>query len=391
MENTELLTEQSTDLSTKKQEKNISVISNDSEICKSNRLIESSYRLTTAENRLLYMGMSKLKIYILNKNTNIEQVKKAMESATFDKIRIDVIEYKNRFHIKSNNLYKQLSDMTKQLFDSQILYFEGENVVQTRWLTWCKYDDKAKAVEIKFNPELIKDLLVIKDRFTRMLFENFVHIRKKYSFRIYELCKQYLNIGYRTFYLEDLRFKLGIRDDEYRKYGAFKKQVLSSSIDEINTYTDINISLDEIGKDKKTRKVIRIKFIIKRNKNKITKKECKQLSFLNDNILEEDTAIVEKLSNIIQFELTAGEAENILITALNSIEKYKLNIGVTDYIKEKVSICNNYSLHNVISNPVGLLITALKNNWKKNGTNKSVLVNGMTLKELEQQLTNHQD
>lgn len=391
MENTKLLTEQSTDLSTEKQETNISIISNDSEICKSNRLIESSYRLTTAENRLLYMGMSKLKIYILNKNTNIEQVKKAMESATFDKIRIDVIEYKNRFHIKSNNLYKQLSDMTKQLFDSQILYFEGENVVQTRWLTWCKYDDKAKAVEIKFNPELIKDLLVIKDRFTRMLFENFVHIRKKYSFRIYELCKQYLNIGYRTFYLEDLRFKLGIRDDEYRKYGAFKKQVLSSSIDEINTYTDINISLDEIGKDKKTRKVIRIKFIIKRNKNKITKKECKQLSFLNDNILEEDTAIVEKLSNIIQFELTAGEAENILITALNSIEKYKLNIGVTDYIKEKVSICNNYSLHNVISNPVGLLITALKNNWKKNGTNKSVLVNGMTLKELEQQLTNHQD
>lgn len=363
---------------------NLNVITNESEVCKSNRLIESSYRLSTAENRLLYMAMSKLKVYILKKNTNLEQVEKAIKTASFEKIHINVIEYKHKFHIKSNNLYSQLSTIAKNLFDEQILYFTDENkLVQMRWVITCVYDEDNKSIDLQFHPDLIKDLLVLKDKFTRMLFNNFLKIKRKYSFRIYELCKQYLIIGSRTFYIEDLRFKLCLRDNEYRQYGSFKRQVLKPSIKEINDYTDIYIDLREEEIDKKTRRVKKIKFIIKRNYKNSKIKE-KQLSFIDENIDTENIELVTKLSNMIGINLTAGESESILITALNSIDDYKLNIGVADYIQEKVNICNKYSIHNIVKNPVGLLITALKNNWNKNKGN--IIINGMNVKELEEKI-----
>ncbi len=384
MDKSIVINTQSTELSTNSVD-NSNIITNETEVCKSNRLIESSYRLTTAENRLLYIAMSKLKVYILNKNTNIAEVEQAIKSANFDLIHIDVIEYKRKFHIKSNNLYNQLSTIAKSLFNEQIIYFSSNNkITQIRWVITCQYDEDNKSVSIQFHPDLIKDLLVLKDKFTRMLFDNFLNIKKKYSFRIYELCKQYLIIGSRIFDVEDLRFKLCLKDTEYRSYGVFKRQVLKTSIKEINECTDIHIDLQEVEVDKKTKKVIKIKFIIKKNKIADSTIQEKQLSFVNSNSSPEDIEIVNKLSNVIGFNLSAGEAESILMTSLNSIDKYQINIGVIDYIKNKVDICNQYSLHNIVKNPVGLIITALKYNWGKK--QKNMLINGINIKKLEEEL-----
>lgn len=405
----------STDLSTEIVDKPTSdktfTVDNSSEIYKSNKLIESSYRLTTAQNRLLYMGMSKLKRSILDKNMNIQQVETAIKEAKFDLIYIDVIDYKRKFNIKANNLYEQLSKIANELYEQEIIYFdENDNITRMRWVITCKYDKSRKGISLQFHPDLIKDLLIFKNKFTRMIFDNFVNIKGKYSFRIYELCKQYLIIGHRDFYVEDIRFKLGIKDSEYKSYSDLKKSVLNTSIKEISKNTDINIEFEEIERDKKTRKVKKIRFIIKQSNkysqsSKINKKNDKQIDFFKEITDEvcvgslDEESIVEKLSNITSINLTAGESEAILSNALEGIDVNKREIGVLDYIKEKVKVCVNYSNNKEVKNSVGLLIKALIKNWTRNNTildtdykeavdNEKILINGMSIEEFEQKMIN---
>ena len=169
------------------------------------------------------------------------------------------------------------------------------------------------------------------------------------------------------------------------------------SIKEINKYTDIDIDFIELEKDKKTRKIKKIRFIIKRNENQkyINLKEetkNKQISLFNDidEICADESdeeSIVEKLSDIVGVDLTAGDSEKILMTALEGIDVNKRKIGVLDYIKEKIQVCKKYSEYKRVDNPVGLLIRALQENWRKNSIEaEEIKINGMSINEFEKKI-----
>lgn len=395
MEEIKIINTQSTRLSTTLSTGNVDkyiVVDRDDEIHKSNRLIESSYRLTTAQNRLLYMAMSKLKRIIVNKNMNIEQVEEAIKTAKFDMIYIDVVDYKKKFNIKANNLYTELAKITKDLYEQEIIYCDDQdNIYSMRWVITCRYDNDKKGIALQFHPDLIKDLLIFKNKFTRMMFDNFLNIKGKYSFRIYELCKQYAQIGRRDFYIEDLRFKLGIKDDEYKTYSDFKSQVINPTIKEINKNTDIIIKFEVVEKDKKSRKVKKIRFIIenKEQKHIENKVENYQLSFISKTEECDEKSIINKLSHIIGIELSAGLSETILTSALEGIDLNKRKIGVLDYIKEKVGICDKYNDKKIVDNYIGLLITALKKDWNSNiilKNNETSIINIEVATELENYL-----
>lgn len=335
-------------------------------IYKSNQLIESSYSLTTAQNRLIYLAMAQLKEMIIDKNLNIEQVEEAIKNTSFPMIYIDVIDYKKIFNIKSNSLYKDLAKIARDLYEEEILYINDQgNIGTKRWVITCEYDNQQKGVAIEFHPRLIRDLLVFKSEFTRMIFDEFADkLKGKHSFRIYELCKQYYKIGRRDFYIEDLRFKLRIKDSEYSGYNSFKNQVLKPSIKEINDNTDLELVLEEIEKNKKTRKVEKIRLYIR------VKNNPKQLNMFDNTgtnmiMLEENRGIVNKLSDVTKQSITAETAQRILTDSLRVIDDKKLKVGVIDYIKEKVKICDDYvsTTTKPVNNYIGLLLVAIRKNW----------------------------
>ena len=340
-------------------------------IYKSNRLIESSYRLSTSQNRLIYLGMTKLKKTILDKNLNIQQVEEFINKDIFEPIYIDVIDYKKRFNVKSNNLYIELSKIATELYEEEIIYIDKsdakDKIIRKRWVITCEYDNNKKGISLQFHPSLIKDLLIFQTEFTKMLFDEFVDkLKNKNSFRIYELCKQYSKIGRRDFFVNDLRFKLGLKDEEYMPYGNFKHKLIKIAIKEINENTDLELSFEEIKKDKKTRKVEKIRFSIKAKSNN------KQLSIFDKSELaitsDDDTGIVNTLSDVIGKNITAEDAHTIFTESLKAIDDRKLKTGVMDYIKEKVSVCKSYitKTNKDIDNYVGLLIRAVRDDWKDN-------------------------
>lgn len=334
-------------------------------IYKSNQLIESCYNLTTAQNRLLYLAMSKLETRILDKNLNIKQVEDLILTSRFDLINIDVISYKKIFKLNSNSLYSELEKIATDLYESEIIYLDDKgDILRKRWVITCKYDKDKKGVLLQFHPDLIRDLLVMKSEYTRMIFDEFADkIKNKHAFRIYELCKQYLNLGYRDFYIDDLRFKLDLRDDEYSRYCDLKTKVINKAITEINKYTDLEIEYLELEKTKRTVSKIRLK---------IKKVKQKQISVFDEPQIktEEENSIMRKMTSLLDREITSEQAKQILtlaLTAIDTIPELKnTKLGVVDYISEKVKVCNNYIVNNKEKNInyMGILIRALERNWQ---------------------------
>lgn len=343
---------------------------NEHNIYKSNRLIESSYQLTTIQNRLIYMAMTRLKRMILDKNTNIGEVEAAIKRASFDMIKIDVNEYKKRFNIKSNKVYQDLETVANSLYEEEIYYVNSDtqDFGRTRWLTTCEYDKEQKGIKIEFNPKLIRDLLIFRGGYTKMSFDNFVDkLKSKHSFRIYELCKQYLAIGHRDFYIEDLRFKLRIFNEEYSSYSNFKRRVVKKAIDEINKCTDLYLEFIEIEKDRKTKKVEKVRFMIR--EQKIIPEDTKGQIHMFDNkeiaLTLDDIGIVGEITKILEYPklLKAEDVNDIYMSALFGIDTYNLNIGVKDYMKQKKVVVDDYAKKKGNINYIGAFITALKENW----------------------------
>lgn len=335
---------------------------NNGYIYKSNVLIESSYNLTTAQNRLVYLAMTKLETIILQKDMNIETVEESIQNDKFELIFISVLDYKKTFNLKGNSLYTELSEIADGLYDQEVLYIkEDGDFGRKRWVITCEYANDEKGVSLQFHPSMIKDLLIIKSGYTAMLFEDFAtKIKGKYSFRIYELCKQYLKLRKRDFCLDDLRFKLQLKDSEYVSYSDLKKMLLNV-IAEVNKNTDITLELEEIEKNRSTRKVSKIRFVIHPSNNN---NQVNMFSAIENDLNIDTQNQVEIISNLVGIKVTPQEARTILQCALSSIDKYELKeLGATSYIKEKVTWCNTYGETAKIKNYIGLLMKAMKENW----------------------------
>lgn len=158
------------------------------------------------------------------------------------------------------------------------------------------------------------------------------------SGRIYEFLKQYQNIGFRTFKIEDLKALLGIEIGEYKLYGDFKRKILLKAQQEINCESELLIEFEEI---KTGRKVTSIKFYITSNKAK---------NEIAATVEEYDTVDIKQVQAIIHEDISYIEASKILNAANGDIKK----------VKEKYNIISQLSK---VKNVVGTMLVALKENW----------------------------
>ncbi len=84
-----------------------------------------------------------------------------------------------------------------------------------------------------------------------------------YSIRLYELLKERQLYKQREFTIEKLREHFGLSEKQYPAYGNLKQRIIKPAVEEINSKTDILVDFTET---KKGRKVDKVKFSIKANK-----------------------------------------------------------------------------------------------------------------------------
>ncbi|MFA5261455.1 MAG: replication initiation protein [Candidatus Omnitrophota bacterium] len=212
-------------------------------VVKSNYLIEASYRLSLQEQRLILLMVSKIK----------------QDDQNFHAYQIAVKDFNRIVGIKGEGSYQRTKELTKKLLERSMQIIKDKSVLQITWLSSAEYFEGKGYVELSFDPKLKPYLLQLKDFFTRYRLQHVIRLKSSYSIKLYELLKQYENIGKRSFTLLELRSKLGLGEDEYPLYANFKQKILSRVQEELNANTDLSIHFHE---RKAGRKVIGIVFNI---------------------------------------------------------------------------------------------------------------------------------
>ncbi|MGI4737662.1 MAG: replication initiation protein [Janthinobacterium lividum] len=166
--------------------------------------------------------------------------------------------------------YSQIKSLAKRLLD-RTLYVEllgpkGERVSKPDYeyisfITKARYVRQRGGLFVKVNPDFVPYLLQLTQRgnFTKSLTAELKSLNSSHSFKIYWLLSEYRTFGARTFTVEDLRFRLGIRPDEYTdRFNNFKAKVLDKAQEELAD-TDLRFEM-ELLREGKAVKQIRFTF-----------------------------------------------------------------------------------------------------------------------------------
>ena len=217
-------------------------------VVKSNALVESSYRLSLGEKRLLLACIAKLD-------------SKGIKYAKDDGITVTAREFSELFDITSKNEYRDLEDAAEKLFERKITFDDKPRKIKyvSRWAGDMDYNYGEGSVTIHFSKRVLPYITQLKGQFTQYRLEKVSALTSVHAIRIYELCLQYLKFGFREFEVEKLKNILGVKK-QYTEFKAFNRKVLKPSTEQINKYTDIKIDIEPI---KKSRKIVALKFTIK--------------------------------------------------------------------------------------------------------------------------------
>jgi plasmid replication initiation protein len=289
-------------------------------IVKANKLIEAKFRLTTNEQRVI--------LYVLS-----EKVKKG--DTKFGVYHLSADDLKECFG-RGMESFERIVGTIKKLRRRSINIWDGSKEIDTEWVSYADFDWDTKEITIEFPQMMEKYLLQLKANFTSYQLENIVYLKSSFAIRLYELLKQYIQIGSRKFTVDELKDILGIVNDEYSQYGHFKAKVLNVSVKQINENSDINIEMFPV---KKGRKVVSLIFSIE---SQPIRRE-QQLPTLEDKHFVEH----EIFDSLIKYGCSPSEAEKY-------IKKYPKEL-----IERNVKYCIEEDEKGKIDNKRGFIKSAL--------------------------------
>ena len=222
-------------------------------VVKSNAMIESMYRLSAVEQKLVLSLFSKI-----SSSDNV-----------FNNFEMTVSEF-SRFMGYDNKDCKvnaRLKKKCEELAGRTITINKGTPKkpiwYSFSWFHHIQYETGKGIISIQFHEDLAPYILNLQSHYTKYKLGYVMNFKSEYSFRIYELLKEYEKIGERTIPVDDLRNLLFIEKDTYTKYSHFKERVIKTALTEINKYSDITANL--IAEEKQGKKVVGLVFEIKAN------------------------------------------------------------------------------------------------------------------------------
>ncbi|MBU6148607.1 MAG: RepB family plasmid replication initiator protein [Verrucomicrobia bacterium] len=320
----------------KKTSKKIKIIPPKNElIVQHNKLVESRYRLSLQEKRVVLWIMSQIK----------------PDDDDFTKHTISIRDFQKITGVSGNNMHKEIAKITMSLIQRglSIRDLKNDTLLQVSWLNSAYYHYQEGLVELKIAQELKPYLLQLKKQFTVVNLADVMGLQSMYSVRIFELLKQYESLGVRVITLSDLRECCGISLSHYKKFNDFKKDVLERAKREINEKTDIFIGYEE---EKIARKITSIRFSIKKNpeyKKTAFEKSQQEKAVILQKEFRSGAALIEK---IVEYGFTKQAAKRLIQSDTEE--------GIINAIKAvDIQVSRGQ-----VKNPKAMLKTAIEERWK---------------------------
>lgn len=209
---------------------------------KANDLIEAKYNLSKNEQRLVLYLVSTIK----------------KEDSDFKNYEFTFDEISKLTDISKTRVYEELSNIAENLLKKPICFFDESKKFYCNWCSGFEINNSTLECKIRFDPGLKKYLLQLKECFTAYEFKNITGFESRYSFRFYEICKQYEKLKTRKISIYDLKNFLGI-ENKYEKISDLKRFVIEPSLVDINTHSDLYVSVIYV---KRRRTIVAVEFII---------------------------------------------------------------------------------------------------------------------------------
>lgn len=293
---------------------------------KSNHVNEAITKLTVQHQRLLAILISAIRPDDAEMQTHTFAATEIAEIC-----QLDVRDY-----------YKEARQVVSELLRKTLLLREDDGkLYEFQWLSVGVYHEEKGLISMAIHPKLQPYFLQLQSRFVQYQLGDMLQLKSKYSIRLFELLKQYLPIGERTFELEEIRKMIGVEDGELTLFADFKRRAIEFAVHEINAKTPILVSVEYI---KVSRAVAFLKFKIK--------EKVKIPEMMEFPVITEEPGI-EDLINLIPDSTRRLKSTRTLLN--KALKKYDF-----DYIKETILYTNTREIK---KDYLALLGTNLTNNY----------------------------
>lgn len=231
-------------------------------VVKDNALINASYNLGLAEQRLILLA--------------IVEARESNKGITAnDPLVVHADSYISQFGVHRNTAYQALKDACDDLFARQFSYQrvnEKGNLenYKSRWVSEIGYVDNEAVVKLIFAPAIVPLITRLEEHFTKYELQQVSQLSSAYAVRLYEILISWRSIEKTpVIELEDFRQKMGVLENEYKRSDNFKKWIIDQSIQQINAHTDITATYEQ---HKKGRSIYGFSFSFKQKKKVIEQK-----------------------------------------------------------------------------------------------------------------------
>lgn len=281
-------------------------------VVKHNDLIEASHNLDLVEQRLIFLA-------IIKARKHSDDVAETLKS----EFVIYANDYVKVFNVERHTAYESLKNGVKGLLDAKFLYrYENKNnnLAQRGYnlASWVEYVDNEACVSIKFSPDVVPLIIGLNNKFTSYELQQIINLQSRYAIRLYEILIRWRDTGKLIISLEDLRFSLGVKNEEYQLMSNFKNRVLDLAVSQVNKYTDIETIYEQ---KKNGRKIIGFEFTFT-----IKREQTEEPDFFSD----EKSRKTKPKKAQLPLPIIASLSEQELLITKSKADEYIQKKQITD-------------------------------------------------------------
>ena len=176
-------------------------------------------------------------------------------------IEVSVPEMAETFEMNPDSAYREIKALADRLM-KKIIEFEDDGAqIGVGLLSKRKYISGEGRLLLRFDEDLVPHLMGLKENFTKYRIKDVYQFQRASTWRVYELLRQYKQIGKREFDIDELKSKIGVAG-LYPIIADLRRRILDPAIEEINATSDIKAAYEQM---KRGKRIVKILFIIREN------------------------------------------------------------------------------------------------------------------------------
>jgi plasmid replication initiation protein len=292
-----------------------------------NYLVQAKYSMNLQQKRIMLWLTSQIK----------------PDDIAFKEHKLSIKDLINICKLSGESAYKEIKKITFSLIEKGIRIIDITDTnknreIQVSWLSSADYYNGQ--VKLSFSPKLQPYLLQLKNQFTTLNVSDLMSFKSIYAIRIYELLKQYQNIGERIIHINEIKEYCGIYN-KLHQYDHFKQRVLLISQREINNKSDIQFEFEPM---KESRKIVSIKFFISKNQDYYDRNKPTQTQF----DFKRKPPVFDRLKEF-------GISKHMINTLIKQ--------HYDDTIENALNAVDIQISKTVVRNPKAMVLSAIKDKW----------------------------